>query len=326
MRQATRATLAVLLLVPGLAVRPASAQFFGLERAGPDDSVLVGEVVTFHARVHLDPVLLLTTPVPVLVGDLPDGVRFLGADTLRLNRERTVLSGDVRFAFYRPGRQQVPPLEVTLKPIVANIGHRVESEPAAVTVGSTLPPGNPTLRDIRDDLPAAPVNPLVWIGAVVAALAAVLGARFLHRRRKTATQVSLPDSASVPATALARAQAALDQLAAASWSDADQYYAQVTDVLRQYLIEVAPAVSPALTSRELLAVLHHPSANGAWSGMQRVLTAADVVKFAGQRPSAVTARAWTDDVRHLLAAWDGILAPAPTATPRATASVSRGSA
>lgn len=310
-----RVTLAALLL--GLAARPASAQFFGLERAGPDDSVLVGEVVTFHARVHLDPVLLLTNPVPVLVGDLPDGVRFLGADTLRLNPDRTVLSGDVRFAFYRPGRHQVPPLEVMLKPIVANIAQRVESEPVAVTVGSTLPPGNPTLRDIRDDLPKAPVSPLVWLGAGVAALGVVLAARALRRRRRTAGRAALPVAASAPATALARAQAALEQLAAASWTDADQYYEQVTSVLRQYLIEVAPAVNPAQTTRELLIVLHHPSANGAWSGMQRVLTAADVVKFAGQRPSSVTARAWTDDVRHLLAAWDAILASSAPSAPGA---------
>lgn len=293
--------------------RPAAAQHFSLERTGTTDSVLVGEVVTLHARVHIGPQQNLASPVPALVGELPDGVRLLGADTLRPDGKRTVLAGDVRLAFYRPGRHQVPTLRLILKPIASDRGQPLEPDPMWLDVGTTLPPGNPALRDIRDDLPAPPVNPLAWLAALLAvALIVVAGRRWQASRRRAAATGGVDRTSMPGVTPLQRAHAAINRLAAQPWADADAYYAGVADVLRQYFIEVAPGVRESLTSRELLGALAPLSGNGAWTGTERVLGVADLAKFAGRLPAPETAGAWTNDVRDLLTAWDSLLASRPS--------------
>jgi hypothetical protein len=309
-RRATRDArrCALVLVVSGvLASAPASAQHFSLERAAAADSVLVGEVVVFRARVHIGPQQNLASPVPAVVGELPDGVRLLGADTLKPDGKRTVLAGDVRVAFYRPGRHQVPQLRLILKAIASDRGQALEPDPAWVDVGTTLPPGNPSLKDIRDGLPKAPVHPLVWFGGLGLAAAGAVVIRYWLRARKRAPALSAHSAISADTTPLSRAQAELDRLAAAGWTDADQYYEQVAEVLRRYFVEVAPGTSRAQTSRELLSALAARNANGAWTGTQRALQEADLVKFAGMTPSREAARAWTEAVRGLIGQWNPLL-------------------
>jgi hypothetical protein len=300
----------------------ADAQHFALERSGSTDSVLVGEVVTLRARVHIGPQQNLASPVPALVGELPDGVRLLGADTLRPDGKRTVLAGDVRVAFYRPGRFQVPPLRLILRPIASDRGQPLEPEPVWVDVGTTLPPGNPSLRDIRDDLPRPPVNPVTWLAVLFVGAGLLFAARYWGRRLSLSAGSTVSGPGAGLATPLDQARAELDRLAAEPWTDAGDYYERVADVLRQYFIAVAPGVRDSQTSRELLAVLAAQNGNGAWTGTERVLGAADLVKFAGRMPAQDTAHAWAADVRSLLSAWDTVLAPAAPAR-RPPSSVSR---
>ena len=287
----------------------AAAQHFSLERIAFTDSVLVGEVVVFRARVHIGPQQNLASPVPALVGELPDGVRFLGADTLRQDGRRTVLAGDVRVAFYRPGRHQVPPLRLILRAIASDRGQPLEPDPAWVDVGTTLPPGNPALKDIRDALPRPPLHPLVWVIGALGVLAAVGGWMYWRRRRALAPAASSASGAALVGapTPLSRAQAELDRLAATGWTDADQYYEQVAEVLRRYFLEVAPETSRSQTSRELLSALAAHNANGAWTGTQKALREADLVKFAGVAPDRETAREWTYRVRNVLELWHPLL-------------------
>jgi hypothetical protein len=109
-------------------------------------------------------------------------------------------------------------------------------------------------------------------------------------------------------TPLSRAQAELDRLAAAEWTNVDQYYEQVAEVLRCYFVEVAPETSRAQTSRELLSALAGRNANGAWTGTERVLHRADLVKFAGASPDQATAREWAHRVRTVIEQWHPLLA------------------
>jgi hypothetical protein len=254
--------------------------------------------------VHIGPQQNLASPVPAVVGELADGVRIVAIDTLRPDGRRTVLAGDIRLAFYRPGRHQVPPFRLILRAIASDRGQPLEPEVQWVDVGTTLPPGNPALKDIRDGLPRPPISPLAWIAG--AALLAVLVplARKLSRRPVSA---AAHHAAPAVLTPLDRARAELDRLAQQPPGSVDLYYEQVAYVLRRYFVEMAPDATRAHTSRELLAALASRNGNGVWTGTERVLAEADLVKFAGRPRDAAAARAWTSDVRSLIEQWHPVL-------------------
>jgi hypothetical protein len=168
--------LALLLLV--MSASRAHAQHFDLELSR--DSVTLGQVVDLRARIHIGPQQTLASPVPVVAEGLPDGARVVGIDTLKHQADRTLLLGGVRMAFFRPGRLRIPPLRVIVKATPDDRGFMLESEPLYVDVVPSLPAGNPTIKDIRDQLPEQKVDPLTVVAAI-AALCLLLPAGWLTR-------------------------------------------------------------------------------------------------------------------------------------------------
>ncbi len=291
-----------------LMARPAAAQYFGLELG--QDSARVGEIVTLHMKVHIGNQQNLADRVPSLVGPIPDGVRLVSMDTLSVKRtlEGAVLEGNVRFAFYRPGIQDIPPMRLILRPIASDRGQVMEPEPRSIRIVSVLPEGNPSLKDIRDEWPRQPVNPWLVVLGVAGAGVAVWAVRRLLARRvpRPAAPLSPRPVASGP---LAQALAELDALSKRRLYETDvtAHYDAVAEILRRYFIEVAPATTRAQTSTEMLRALSRMSSNGAWHTTRDVLGGADLVKFAGEKPGAVEASRWTDRAREALTAWSSTL-------------------
>ena len=85
----------------------------------------------------------------------------MGIDTLEHQADRTLLLGTVRMAFLRTGRVRIPPFRVIVKATPDDRGFMLESEPLYVDVVPTLPAGSPALKDIRDQVPAQAVDPLM---------------------------------------------------------------------------------------------------------------------------------------------------------------------
>ncbi len=312
MRPLAPRPLPLALLASLSVVSAAQAQYFGLELR--QDSARVGEVVTLHVKIHIGIQQNLADRVPSLVGPLPDGVRLVGMDTLSVKRtmEGAVLEGDVRFAFYRPGIQDIPPMRLILRPIASDRGQVMEPEPRSIRIVSVLPEGNPSLKDIRDEWPRQPVNP--WLVAMLfaAGMALVWGIRLAagrFARRPGARTPGRP--VIVAATPLSQALAELDALSRRRLyeSDVTAHYEAVAEIMRRYFLEVAP-VTRAQTSTELLRALSRMSSNGAWHTTRDVLGVADLVKFAGEKPGAVEASRWTDHAREALRAWSETLGPA----------------
>ena len=298
-----RRLLALTLLLAATSARSAHAQHFDLEASA--DSLRLGDVLTLRARIHIGPQQTLASHLPVEAEGLPDGARIVGVDTLAHQSDRTLLVGAVRMAFFRPGRLRVPPFRVIVKATPDDRGFLLESEPLYVDVVETLPPGNPTLKDIRDQEPATQLDPL----AVAAALGALVAAiwflrRMLARRPRAAPEpvVVVP----VELTAAARARAALQEVEAAGWierGEVARYYEAVAAVMRDYLQTVEPTVHEAQTSSELLRVLATHRSNGTWRGTATALRDADLVKFAGVMPDARTARGYSTQVMAVIDAW-----------------------
>jgi hypothetical protein len=301
--------LALMLLTLPLA--PAAAQL-GYGRsftvtAEPARAGL-GDSVTLRFRLVLTERDLLTDTVPRPSGELPPGVRVLSVERLRRGADR-VFTGSAVVALYRPGKREIPAFGVPWVQVVT--GHRgiVSTEPAEVEVASTIPAGNPALRDIRE--PELPPG-LGGLWALLAALVAG-GIAWAVSRRRRPVAAPAPEPAPLPPapppppdpyhTALAR----LEAIEAEGWAmrgDVARHFEAMADVLRDYLEEAEEIPARERTTTELLWSLPPRLGEG---GMRRrvqdVLGDADLVKFATWRPRPDEAASYTARARDLLQGW-----------------------
>ncbi|HJR51550.1 MAG TPA: hypothetical protein VJ794_10615 [Gemmatimonadales bacterium] len=303
--------LLLLLLTPASAHAQLNEGRFFTATVEPA-KVAVGDSVTVRFRLIINERDLLTDTVPRPLGELPPGVRVLAAEKLQRGPDRA-FTGSAVLAFYRPGKQQVPPFGLPWVQIVT--GHRgvMAHDPADIEVMSVLPGGNPSLRDIREPEAPASLAPL-WtlLGALGATGLAWMVAR---RRRREETPVAAPVEPPSPppppdpyTLALARLDA-IERERRAADGDVERHYESVADVVREYLETAEGIPAPERTTSELLWSLPPRLAEG---GLRRrvhdVLGAADLVKFARRRPGATEAAGYTRAARELLARWHQAMA------------------
>jgi hypothetical protein len=90
------------------------------------------------------------------------------------------------------------------------------------------------------------------------------------------------------------------------WRDVARHYAEITDVLRDYL-EARAIPARERTTSELRWVLPGEALAGEREAMfEAVFDAADLVKFAHWRPPTEEANAFTTGARELLEAWRSV--------------------
>ncbi len=265
----------------------------------------VGDPIDVRITGALPRGAVLIDRVPRMRDTLPDGVRVLSVDSLRI--DGGVVVGRVRVAFFRPDSQTVPAFAIAYR--TAAGADTATSAPLPLLIHPVLPVGNATLRDVRDvDRPwLTPATVAVFAVAVVV----LAGSALVWRLGRAARRRALIAAAAVEAATrpLSAYDVALDRLAdieRAGWSrgSIDRLYAQVADVVRGYL-ESAHAI-PALerTTPEILRAMPDAIANnGGGAALRSFLGDADRVKFAGVRPSAEAAGAYTGQARAVLAAW-----------------------
>jgi hypothetical protein len=258
------------------------------------EKAAVGDPITLRFRVALHERDLITDSLPRPAGDLPDGVRILAVKKLARQSDRTLV-GEASVAVYRTGIATLPTFEIPFLRVTANMRGMIRSEPARVEIASITPPGNPSLKDLKDLAPAGGVDWLPFgIGAaILASLAAAV-----HRwRRRAAPSVHPPIR---PSAHLSDPFAmALERLSALDPADLPA----AADVLRGCL---AAAGVPALecTSSELLHLLPaHLNGQENRARLSGLLADADLVKFARGRADLAAGRAYHDAARALLSRW-----------------------
>jgi hypothetical protein len=181
------------------------------------------------------------------------------------------------------------------------------SDSATVEVVPVLSAGSSaTLRDIKEPAPAGRPEPLALM---LGLLALVLAGWLTWRARgRGPAAVAEPVPAAAPPAARNPYDIAEERLAAIErerWSACDvaRHYAEVTDVLRDYL-EAHDVPARERTTSELRWVLAPALLVG--RGRHRfeaVFAAADLVKFARLRPTPGDAAAFLRDARTLLTEW-----------------------
>ena len=268
----------------------------------------LGDSVTIRFRLALNDRDLLSDTTPRPVAELPPGVRIFSVEPLRRGADR-VLTGTARIAFYRTGKRETPVFGMPWIQIVT--GHRgiVTHEPVEIEVTSTIPAGNPPLRDIREpDSPRGFGALWALLGAAAAAGIAWLVARPLKRRRQVKPEpAAAPPPPPPPPDPYTTALARLDAIDAESWSargDVARHYELVADALRDYLEAAHGIPARERTTTELLWSLPPGLAEGGLRRrMQEVLEEADLVKFAKVRPAPDESTRYTDRARDLLERW-----------------------
>jgi hypothetical protein len=235
----------------------------------------VGDPFVVRLAFVLPPGATLVDHVPRVRDTLPDGVRLLSADSLRMEDGKVI--GQVRVAFFRPDSQVVPSFAIAYQSSSGT--DTLVSAAIPVLVHPVLPTGNATLRDIRDvDAPW----PIATISLGVAlGLLALLSVRLFRRPKRIAPKAQ-PIVLGPSAYDLA-----LDQLRAIDRADLpiEQRYAQAADIVRGYIAATRGVPALERTTTETLSALN---ANGE---VAKFFHEADLVKFAGWRPDTYTARA-----------------------------------
>ncbi|MEP6571184.1 MAG: hypothetical protein ABJD11_00760 [Gemmatimonadota bacterium] len=287
-----------------LLARPAIAHAQYFEITPERDSARVGDIITFHTRLHLGLQQRLTEPVPRPAAELPEGMRLVSADTMRLQKDGAY-DGKMQMVFYRTGTIIVPQFEVGLRIIGADVPTRLSHESPHIEIIPLLPSGVQQLKDIRPLAPVGGRNPVPFIAAGLAVLALVA---WWRRPRRAAAPVKVEEAAAPPPpTPYEIALARLESLGAGEWARPDvvPYYHAVAEVLRDYFSAIADPIDPGTTAAELsqiLAGFERPAA--VTRRAVRVFGDADLVKFAAVRPDRAAASAYLAEARAVLANWD----------------------
>jgi hypothetical protein len=270
----------------------------------------VGDSVTLRFRVRLDERDLLYDTVPKPIADLPEGVRVLAVEKLRRGGDR-IYTGRALVAFYRLGRQAAPVFGLPFMRAVKGVTRAMlASDRAFVDIDPLAPPGNPTLKDIKEiERQRGPDPRLVLLLLGAAGLAA--GLLVLRRRgRRAALAAPAPDADDIDPIVLGPyevALARLTQIERERWplrGEVDRHYEAVADVIRRCLEEAHGVPALERTTAELTWALPPVLADdGLRDRCAAILADADLVKFARRRPDEADAARLLRAARDLLDAW-----------------------
>ncbi|MCA9263030.1 MAG: hypothetical protein KDA60_04255 [Planctomycetales bacterium] len=187
------------------------------------------------------------------------------------------------------GQLTIPAVAITYRDTSLASGFTdeiVTTEPLVVEVTTTVDPQSISLADLRPSAEpiAAPRAARRWPWVVGVAtsfslLSSVIG-WYLYRRMRRSPVLTPRD----------RAYRALERLGAsqAVSTDVKAFYAELTGIVRQYIEDATTVRAPELTTEEFLAKIarHEQFSNVERDRLREFLESADLVKFAGFKPSS----------------------------------------
>lgn len=297
-----RAAFVVAIVAAKLA---GTAQAQSLTVRIPAGRVLLGDPVIVDVTARLDPGQELVDRVPRPLIPPPDGVQYLGGDSLRADRDGT-FHGTVRFAFYRLGNQPVPTLALLFRPSNDQQIDTLVHQPVSITVSGLAPQGSPQLKDIR---PLADIGPPRWTPFIVLLLVVLAGVLVIVRTMRRERKVSGATVATIQTRApFHKALAELDRLeeqARVSSDGVPELYSGIRDILRAALVDAGLVGTASLTTAELREILPRTAAQAEGAAqMTQLLSAGDLVRFAAVRPNREAAMDHLAAARRLLHEWN----------------------
>ena len=259
----------------------------------PDGGWTLGDLI---------PLRLLITYAEGVEVSTPQLPRVWGAFEVRdqtllapqLNYDSTVtLIFETRVTLWSPGEHETPPLAVRYRNRDGTLGE-VAPPPLAVVIASVLSGEELEKRDLKPQasLPRPPVWPWFLLGLLLAALL-YFALRWLRSRRQQRGEPAPgePQDDRFPEEI---AYEELDHIAALDLPAAREFkrhYTLVTDCVRVYIEGIIAIPAMDRTTEQVTTALRRTDmSQEALGSLHRLLSEADLVKFARLRPSADQAR------------------------------------
>ena len=220
-------------------------------------------------------------------------------DRARIDPPRSDSAGAIQWAHYRLAAWNLGDQPVNLGDVVISLGDQVRRIPlhSRVFVASVLP------ADSAQRVPKPPrpiyefAAPLWWLWALAAAAVLLLLLLWWWwRRRKRAAPVAVVD----PFARAQREFARVDALRLIEAGERGRYVTLMLEVLRDYLAARYPVAPLSLTSTELATALREQRGLP-HDRLARLLTEADLIKFARRPVAPDRARELGRDARAIVA-------------------------
>ena len=164
----------------------------------------------------------------------------------------------------------------------------IESDPLEVSVTSELGDQLPSLSDLEPMLPPRPLRfPQYWLWGALACIGLAIGLLIFWRRRRMQVSFAPPPSQTPEEIAHAALAALLaEQLPARGL--VKEFYLRLTGIVRQFIEGTTGLRAPEFTTEEFLRAMRTRDVFPAERSvrLQEFLEVADMVKYAGQQPSA----------------------------------------
>lgn len=270
------------------------------------DTVRVGDPFLIEVGIRAPVGATITFPAP------PDSTGAVqGLDPVRVET-RPDSGGLVQWGYYRAAAWDIGDQPISLGDVVVSVGgreRRVSLAGRKVFVASVLPADSAQ----RVPKPPRPLYefgpPAWWLWAALAALALLLLLLWWWlRRRKRGAAASVVD----PFAQAEREFARIERLRLIEAGERGRYVALTVEVLRDYLAARYADARLSHTSTELLAALRGVRAVPHES-VARVLSEADLIKFARRPVSAEHARELGREARAIVAQEHAASLPTPPA-------------
>jgi len=268
------------------------------------DTVRIGDPFLVQVGIRAPQGATITFPPP------PDSTGAVqGLDPVRVET-RPDSGGLVQWGYYRVAAWNVGDQPISLGDVLVTVGGRTRRIPLAghkVFVASVLPADSAQ----RIPKPPRPIYefgaPLWWLWLALAALAfLVLLLWWWLRRRKRNAPAAVVD----PFAHAKREFARIEALKLIEAGERGRYVALNVEVLRDYLAARYPAARLSLTSTELLATLKGERLVP-HERLTRVLTEADLIKFARRPVTPERARELGKEARAIVAQEHAASLPTP---------------
>lgn len=300
--------IAALLLAGGLD----NARAQQLRSAITPDTILVGDVFRAAIRLDLPPGISLGAPDTFPISGAIENAGRRQQSTRELPAGGTEITIVYPLTAWRTGEHALPPVTITLTG-PDGIREHTATFPSAY-VESVLPVDTAGImpRPPKDVIGA---SRLIWPW-IVAALTIALGlvALVFYQRRRRPRGPALSFDVANAGSPQDRALAALDRVhdrGLLEEGNLKEFYSGTIAALRDFLEEYDTAWGTELTSAELLERCGTALSKEAAAGLERLLVAADQVKFNRRQPAAETALADWEAARHWVKAFQLRLPMAP---------------
>lgn len=264
------------------------------------DSILIGEPITLTIEAYMP----LGSKTSWFVADSFAHFDITGrsaVDTVQ-NVDGKKISQVLNITSFDSGRWQMPPFEIVVD------DQSFFTDSVSISVGFVPFNRDEDYHDIKDiiELSNPDANRVPWIIAIIAVISLAVLLFYLFRKKKIPVEVKKP--AAPLLSPYEEAMRALKELAKPLPGDARIYYAELNDILRNYVMRQFRISSFQRTSEELILQLRKVGMpKDIFISLAQTLRMTDFVKFAKYQPSAEDDKSNYEVIRNSIEAMDKIV-------------------